>query len=401
MVALAGRELMVWDAGSGDEVTTVESHHQDVDFLMASQELNRIFSLDSSGVLNKFPEEFDPGVRPVFLTPELYENHAPHRISFHPSTKRVAVCNQNTGGLIWDFSNAERAIGRAYRSSGRVGTTALDFSQDFQQLATTEVAMPGVDVVPELQQKAPMSIWDTTAGKVVRALKGETSVIECAKFDPNGRFILAGLRDGNIVVWDLQSESEHPCLTLKKHLAAVTRLEFSPDGRFLISGGQSGEAFGKQFSPSVRLWEVSEQNPQFKLVKTLELDRNDRHPFGVQNVAVSTDGKWILATYGAETSLFSFDGKLSCHLEGNKAMFLPDCSGIITAGGVNMADKAVMWDLNSNRVREFEGGHRRPIASLAFAPDGDAFLSASYTEGIATWRAGSGERLLYISDLFP
>ena len=81
-------------------------------------------------------------------------------------------------------------------------------------------------------------------------------------------------------------------------------------------------------------------------------------------------------------------------------MFLPDSSGIVTAGGVNMADKAVMWDLSGIRVREFEGGHRRPIASIAFA-DGDAFLSASYTEGIATWRAGSGERLLYISDLFP
>ena len=31
-----------------------------------------------------------------------------------------------------------------------------------------------------------MSIWDTTAGKVVRALKGETSVIECTSLTQVG-----------------------------------------------------------------------------------------------------------------------------------------------------------------------------------------------------------------------
>ena len=71
---------MVWDARSGAEITTVESHSQDVDFLMASQELNRIFSLDSSGMLNEFPEEFDPGAPPVFVKPDLYENQPPSNL---------------------------------------------------------------------------------------------------------------------------------------------------------------------------------------------------------------------------------------------------------------------------------------------------------------------------------
>ncbi len=401
VVAMAERKLIAWDAESGVEVASAQWNSQNVHHTAYSQQLNRIVSMDSEGMVSEFADLLKTDVDSVFLEPDVYENYAPRRILFHPQEKRIAVCDQKAGGMIWDFSNAERTLGRAYRAAGSVGTTVLDFSPDLRQMAATDDAMPGVAVVPELQTPVPLAIWDTESGRVTRVLEGQKSVIECAKFDPTGRYILAGLRDGRILVWDLQSESNQPSQIMNDHLAAVTQLQFSPDGQFLLSGGQGGEAFGKKFPPAVRLWESGESTAhQFRTIKTLELAHEVAHPYGVQNIAMSDDGTRVLATYGWDTFLLTIDGTLSCQLAGSQAAFLPDGSGFLTAGGANLADRMVIWDFNGTKIRELRGGHRRPITALAFSVEGSVLLSASPSEAVACWNAASGDRVLYVSDLF-
>ncbi|MCH9723541.1 MAG: hypothetical protein K0U86_01405 [Planctomycetes bacterium] len=399
LVAIEKNELLVWDAETGKEITSLISHPQNVRFLDFSKQKNQIITIDAKGDLKIYSDQLIPNLRPVLTEPDFYENQAPHKIKFHSETKRMAVCNSNTGGLIWDFSDPQHTIGRAFRTSGPVGTTALDFSPDLKFLATTADSMPG-DVIRKLQEKAPVSIWDTTKGEVVRVLEGETSFVESGTFDPTGRYFASGLRDGNIIIWDLQSKSNQPMQILKDHVAAVTELKFSPDGKFLISGGQRGELFGKKLMPAIKIWSATGKTPEYNLTRTLELNRRSPHPFGVQDIDLSADGKWILASYGVETSLFSFDGSLRCSVQGTQARFLPDGSKFITAGGVQLNKIVAMWDFDGQKIKEFSSGNRRPISALTLFPGKAVFLSASYSEGIAGWQSESGERVVFLADLF-
>lgn len=399
LIAMSGGELLVWDKQTGEEITSQRQHPEDVSYLLPTKKGDQYVSIDAKGNLKLDSDPLIPNLRRIHVEPDFYGNYAPHAIRFHVKSKRMAVCNANTGGVIWDFSDAQHTVGRLFRSSGPVGTTALDFSPDLKFLATTADTMPG-DVIRELQKQAPVSIWDTTTGEIIRVLEGETSFVESGRFDPTGRFLAVGLRDGNIMIWDLESKSNQPLQILKDHVAAVTELKFSTDGKFLVSGGQRGELFGKKLMPAIKIWSTNGKTPEYNLTRTLELNRRSSHPFGVQDIDLSTDGKWILATYGEETSLFSFDGVLRCSVLGTQARFLPDGAHIITAGGVQYNKVVVMWDLDGQKIKEYTSGNRRPISALTLFPGKSVFLSASYSEGIAGWQSESGERVVFLADLF-
>ncbi|MFK7779337.1 MAG: WD40 repeat domain-containing protein, partial [Gimesia sp.] len=399
LIAMAGGELQVWDRETGQELTSLRQHPGDVRHLLSSNQGDQLVSIDAKGSLKIYSTPLIPNVRRIDVEPDFYENQAPHRIEFHTKSKQMAVCNSNTGGVIWDFSDPQHAIGRTFRASGPVGTTALDFSPDLKLLATTADTMPG-DVLRELQEKAPVSIWDTTTGEIIRVLEGETSLVVSGRFDPTGRFIAVGSKDGNIIIWDLESKSNKPMQILKDHVAAVTELKFSSDGKFLVSGGQRGESFGKKLMPSIKIWSVTGQMHEYNLTRTLKLNRRSPHPFGVQDIDLSTDGKWILASYGVQTSLFSFEGELRCSVQGTQARFSPDGSKFITAGGVQLNKIVAMWNFDGQKIKQYVSGNRRPISVLSLFPGKDIFLSGSYSEGVAGWQSETGERIVFLADLF-
>ncbi len=399
LVAMGGRELLVWDTNSSEEITSAHLHDHTVRHMVSSRKLNQIVTIDTKGMVNILSQKLRPNHRLILTEPDYYENQSPQRIGFDIKSNRIAICNEKTGGIIWDFSNPKRVTGHAYRSSGPVGTTAFDFSPDLKLLATTADRMPG-DAIRKLQEKSPVSIWDTTTGKVVRILQGGTSFVESARFDPTGRFIAVGFRDGNLMIWDLQSHSKQPVQMLKEHVAAVTQLNFSLDGQFLVSGGQAGESFGKKVMPSIKIWKTTGQGSEYKLIRTLEIKHRTTHPFGIQSIDISPDGKWLLASYQFNTYLFSFEGDLRCTVSGNKAQFLPDSSKFITAGGVKLNKTVAMWDLDGHKIKEFQGGHRRPISTLALFPGKPIFLSASFSEGIAAWHADSEKQIIFLRNLF-
>jgi len=398
LIAMSGNELLVWDWQSGRELTSLQQHPRDVRYLLTPPEKDRMVTIDAKGNVKLFSGELIPHVRPVLTEPDLYPHQHPREIKFDPGSQRVGVCNEQTGALIWDFSDPAEVKGRLYRASGPVGTRALDFSSDFKYLATTADTMPGA-IIRELQEKAPVSIWDTASSEVVRILEGETSFIESGTFDPTGQYFVTGLKDGNIMVWDLKSESNQPVQILKDHVASVTELKFSPDGKLLLSGGCGGESFGKKMKPAVKIWTRSEAGAEFQVQQSIELDHKVPPTFGVQDLDLSPDGKWILASCNQKTSLISIKGELRCTVEGGAVLFLPDTKQFITAGGRTVRSIS-RWNYEGREMQSFPYNPPRYITVLAISPDSTAILSSSYGEGIKGWFLRSGNQVTFLADLF-
>jgi WD40 repeat protein len=397
LIAMAGNELLVWDWKSGRELTSLQQHSHDVRYLLTSKEQDRMLTVDKEGVVKLFDGQLVPQVRQVLTGPDLYPHQQPHTIQLHAKTGRMGVCNGRTGALIWDFSDPKTVTGRLYRSPGPIGTRALGFSSDLKYLATTATTMPG-ELMQELAEPTPVSIWDTASGEVVRILEGETDFVESGVFDPSGRYFVSGLKNGNILIWDLETESSQPVQVLKEHVASVTKLKFSPDGKTLLSGGCGGESFGKKVKPAVKVWTQAESAGEFQVQQTMELDRHVPPTFGIQDLDLSSDGKWILASCNHRASLFSREGELRCTVEGGALQFLPEGNQFLTGEGG--AKKAIhLWDLDGAKVRTYAYHPQTFITALALSPKEDVILSSSYGDGIKGWFVESGEQVLFLSDI--
>jgi WD40 repeat protein len=99
--------------------------------------------------------------------------------------------------------------------------------------------------------------------------------LTAAAFAPSGELAASGDYDGNVEIWNVDSETLVHGLT---HSADPVRtLAFSPDGSLLASGGQSND---------VKLWDVATGD----LVQTLD------HGGSVTSVAFSAAGDTLIST---------------------------------------------------------------------------------------------------------
>lgn len=116
----------------------------------------------------------------------------------------------------------------------------------------------------------------------------------------------------------------------------------------------------------------------------------------VTAVAFSADGKWLAAARHREVLLFdASDGKLVHTLAGaenpiNAVAFSPD-SRLVAAGEgfAGVVGKARVWEVGKPEPRTFTG-HADSIYTVAFSPNGQLLLTASYDKLLALWDVAGG-----------
>ncbi len=63
--------------------------------------------------------------------------------------------------------------------------------------------------------------------------------VSALAFSPDGRWLAAGLRNGQIMIWERRRKATL-LITLSRHTDRVMGLAFSPDGAMLVSGSKDG-----------------------------------------------------------------------------------------------------------------------------------------------------------------
>ncbi|TFK60274.1 WD40 repeat-like protein [Pluteus cervinus] len=274
-----------------------------------------------------------------------------------------------------------------------------------------------------------ISIFDIHTHKQAQTLKQDGKVTSLS-VSPDGGYIAFGMDEGNIRIWNIQTEQKATQLVnnyydwfkfgslIHKSSQGYTSITLSPDGRYIVSGSKD---------KSIRVWNIHSGQQVGQSLKG--------HKHGIHALSFSTDSTYIVSA--------SYDGIRFWDLESGQqekqlwkdyiscqmaTSFSPDCRCIVTPGfrdlkmwgvltGKQMcqprsyscvlikclsispngrfiasgSDDAIIriWNANSNKQVGCLRGHRDAVMCLSFSHDGRYLVSGSRDETIRMWGVGS------------
>ncbi|NLX08739.1 MAG: protein kinase [Chloroflexi bacterium] len=208
-------------------------------------------------------------------------------------------------------------------------------------------------------------------------LHDPTAEVRSVAYSPDGAWLAAGGRDGEIVLWDMRAE--RPTAQRITTGSGINSLVFSPDSRLLITGSADG---------TVSRLEIETGEPVGEPLSG--------HEDAVWGVAVSPDGTRIASASGDGTIRLwdtATGEPVGEPLEGHDDMvytvaFSPD--GRILASG--SADNTIrLWDVaTGERIGRALTGHTNWVWRVAFSPDGSILASGSADNTIRFWNPDDG-----------
>jgi WD40 repeat protein len=273
-------------------------------------------------------------------------------------------------------------------------------------------------------QNGSVVLWDLATGLRRFTVQGHSSNTGTVVFSPTDSHLVSGGWDRGVKVWDVNSGIL--VANLQGHTWGVNALAFRPDGLRLLSGaetakvwdatafleariipGKSGSPYNPVFTPdskylaaaddklTVKVWEPATG----KLVRTLT------HAPGTNRadytfLACSPDGSRLAATTNDNTiriwDLASGKQRVPFNVGNNHPClaFSPDSRSLVT---VSPQHELNIRDAETGGVTRTLRGHKFPLRSIAFSPDGRRLASASagldHEGELKVWDLGTGQEV--------
>jgi len=226
------------------------------------------------------------------------------------------------------------------------------------------------------QVQVKYNLASTTTAQMENSVKTfeTTSRIYSIAFSPDSSVLAAGLKNGNIILWNVSEGS-----TIKKfegHTDSIETVEFSSDGNILVSSGLKG---------NVIFWDTSTGNR----IKSFQCRSKMGQTNSLLRSALSPDGKLLAALFPAEPNVYEltiWDTSKQEPLTTIKRwglhwfFFSPDSKRLITVtdGIEDNGKKILIWDTgNWEKVASFYGDW-----PSALSPSGH-ILATPMTTGLA------------------
>ena len=399
--------LKLWNAESGEELTTLKGHTDKVIACVFCPDGKRILSASEDDTLKlwdaKTYEELDTlrahtgivkacipgpdGRRILFyedlllLIPDKKGKKALARLEeqvdeikdcdFSPDGRRVVIAGGLFSLTLWDAKKGKNLcvmdIPGGYDDDYVVNCCA--FSPD------------GKRIVSGINEE--LRLWDSETGKELAILKGHTGWVDACAFSPDGKHIVSASRDTTLKLWNVEPEEE--IAGFKGHTNWVSTCSFSPDGRRIVSAGM-----GSTNAEVLLLWDAE----QGKLLASLE-----NHTMMASDCAFSPDGRFIASTgkdtirlWDAETyeELSTFKDYKSHDEAINSCVFSPDSRYLVSAS----SDRSLkLWDVETKEELMKYEGHTKWVSSCSFSPDGTRIVSGSKDKTLKLWDAVTGKEL--------
>lgn len=355
----------VWDATTGEQLTTFAKHHSFLCTVDFSPDGTEVVTGGDDGTARVW--NADTGEERVLLA-------GPRErvafVAFSPDGQRVVTSSRDDHIRIWDVTR------EGQRESVTVAdpTVALraSYNPDGSEFLTSSF-------------DGNAYLWDAATGRLVRTFQGHTSWIYAASFSPDGDRVATAGRDSTARVWDAATGRE---LARFKAPAFATAVAFDPSGDLVIVGtiagtadvwnpttGEStellsfedmfGQIFGVAFSPDESLLAAAGESD----IALWDADRLER----LQGISISEE-----QFHGAESLEFDSTGEtlLSAHRDG----------------------AIRIWDVETRTLSHQLLGHQGLVWDATFSPDDSLVASAGFDGTIRLWNATEENELLSLSD---
>jgi WD40 repeat protein len=273
-------------------------------------------------------------------------------VAFSPNSQLIAVCSSHRIGL-WTIEGKNIVRDFLYPKDHPlhnhfydVGFLSIAFSPD------------GEYIVSGLGN-GKIQLWNLQGNPVGGLFGGHYGPIRSIAFSPDGQYIVTGSDDYTVRVWNLQGNPVTPPLL---HQDRVNSVAFSPDGKLIVSGSDDGK---------VRLWDL-----QGNLVG---------QPFQgqdswIMSVSFAPNGKIIAIGSVDKTGKYGHQITLT-DLKGN-IIGQPFRGDMIYAGaiafspdGQYLVNGLSLWNLQGNLIGGQPFGKQQGSYSTAFSPDGKFIAS--------------------------
>ena len=366
-------QISLWDASSGELLSTFSGHVGEVTSLEFGSDDSRLLSsgIDQQAIV------WDVGTGEQVATFRGHQGPV-FGAGFSPDGKQIVTAGFDRSARVWQVElNAPIA---SVGPGSDLQSQAVGFSSDGSRLATGSVG--------------GAALWDPQSGD--RTLSLQMAAIDKedrwtvgAAFSPSDRILATVHLSGHVRLWDVASgaqvmaikmpEGEGPgTADAQKGLEnAVWAAAFSPDGTRIATASQDGLA---------RVWDASTG----RLIASCS-----GHGSAVNSVAWSPDGS-KLATVSDDGTLRIWSVEpcaSSIVLRGHTGpVFSVDWSSggsPILSAGVDAT--VVMWDASDGSVIRTLRGHTDIIINADLAGDGRYYATASWDGTIRVWEVASGD----------
>ncbi|MBK7875990.1 MAG: protein kinase [Planctomycetes bacterium] len=275
-------------------------------------------------------------------------------------------------------------------------------------------------------------VWDPESGTELQRLDAGAGALECGRFSPDGKRVVAACESGKVLVWSLEERDAEP-LVLAGHVGEAHWADFSPDGATIVTAGRdrvailwdartgrelrrltghTGNASEARFVGEGRFVLTRSGEPVadhttpesdrtarlFDAVTGEQLLVLDGHTDQVRSVASSRDLRWIAtASTDGTVRVFELSRGARPELLSTRELRMPGraLSVDIARDGSRLAVAfdagARVIDLETCATRyELPSHDRRAVVWIAFSPDDERIATVAYDSAVRIFRAEDG-----------
>jgi WD40 repeat protein len=301
----------------------------------------------------------------------------------------VRTINLRQDGL-WLATGGERlpdeqgGIAPVFIWNSRTGRLLQTISRDSLYLFSTDFSPDGRFLVTTADDRDyrsgySLQIWDVATGRIhlcTEPFPGEGCVFS-ATYSLDGRRLLGGAQDGEILVWD--AATGHRICQLGKHDGTVFNLLLSPNGHYLASAASTEQ---------VKLWDgtrLDAAQTNFFEIATVVGEISDTLAFSPDSrrLVVATDDQ--LATVWEIENRTNVLSLRSESVHGFRAVAFSTDGRWIASGGTDC--KVKLWDARTGELLHTFRGHKGEVLRVRFftLPEGPRLISGSRDGTIKYW----------------